>query len=113
VQGKDRADAQRILQDAKELDAAGIFALVLECVPESLAQEITDSVSVPTIGIGAGVHCDGQVLVINDMLGMEGEYMPKFVKHYAELNKVIRAAVDSYCREVRQGIFPDSSHTYH
>jgi 3-methyl-2-oxobutanoate hydroxymethyltransferase len=113
VQGKDRADAQRILQDAKELDAAGIFALVLECVPESLAQEITDSVSVPTIGIGAGVHCDGQVLVINDMLGMEGEYMPKFVKHYAELNKVIRAAIDSYCREVRQGIFPDSSHTYH
>jgi 3-methyl-2-oxobutanoate hydroxymethyltransferase len=113
VQGKTEADAQRIMEEARRLDAAGVFALVLECVPEILARNITRTVTAPTIGIGAGAHCDGQVLVINDMLGMEGEYMPKFVKHYAELGRIIKSAVDTFAGEVREGLFPDSSHTYH
>lgn len=113
VQGKSEDDAKRTLDDALELAGTDIFALVLECIPEALAKKITESVTIPTIGIGAGSYCDGQVLVINDMLGMDEEYMPKFVKHYAELTQIISAAVNKFTEDVRTGLFPDSSHTYH
>ncbi|MBN1797406.1 MAG: 3-methyl-2-oxobutanoate hydroxymethyltransferase [Spirochaetales bacterium] len=113
VQGKTDDDAKRILYDALELAKSDIFALVLECIPESLAKKITESVTIPTIGIGAGPYCDGQVLVINDMLGMDEEYMPKFVKHYAELTQTISSAARQFIEDVRMGKFPDSSHTYH
>jgi 3-methyl-2-oxobutanoate hydroxymethyltransferase len=113
VQGKSQEDAERIFHDALELAQTDIFALVLECIPESLAKQITDSVAVPTIGIGAGLYCDGQVLVINDMLGMDEEYSPKFVKHYAELTQTITNAVNRFIEDVRAENFPDPSHTYH
>jgi 3-methyl-2-oxobutanoate hydroxymethyltransferase len=113
VQGKSRDDAEKILKDTLELAHMDIFALVLECIPESLAQQITEAVAVPTIGIGAGLHCDGQVLVINDMLGMVEEYSPKFVKHYAELTQTIATAINRFIDDVRTEKFPDPSHTYH
>jgi 3-methyl-2-oxobutanoate hydroxymethyltransferase len=86
--------------------------VVLECVPEKLAGEITNALSIPTIGIGAGVHCDGQVLVVNDMLGMYDKMTPKFVKKYANLNPDIRNAVKSYIQEVKTGAFPDAEHSF-
>ncbi|RKZ01919.1 MAG: hypothetical protein DRQ10_01190 [Candidatus Hydrothermota bacterium] len=113
VRGKKREEAERILQDAVELDKLGVFAIVLECIPESLAKKITESINAPTIGIGAGRYCDGQVLVINDLLGMDESFKPKFVKHYAKLAQVIKAAVRQFVDEVRSGVFPDDAHTYH
>jgi 3-methyl-2-oxobutanoate hydroxymethyltransferase len=112
VQGKKEDAAEKMIRDAKCLEEAGAFALVLECVPEKLAAEITGSISIPTIGIGAGVHCDGQVLVINDMLGMNERMTPKFVKKYAHLNLEIKKAVKSYIEEVKQGAFPDNDHSF-
>lgn len=112
VQGKKEDAAEKIMQDAKILEEAGAFSVVLECVPEKLAQEITGSLSMPTIGIGAGVNCDGQVLVINDMLGMNERFTPKFVKKYANLNLEIKKAVKTYIGEVKQGNFPDSEHSF-
>ncbi len=101
VQGKKEDAAEKMILDAKSLEEAGAFSLVLECVPEKLAADITGSISIPTIGIGAGVHCDGQVLVINDMLGMYERMTPKFVKKYANLNLDIRNAVKTYIQEVK------------
>jgi 3-methyl-2-oxobutanoate hydroxymethyltransferase len=112
VQGKKEDAAEKILQDAKILEEAGAFSLVLECIPEGLASEITKSLSIPTIGIGAGVHCDGQVLVVNDMLGMYDKMTPKFVKKYANLNLEIKKAVKTYIAEVKHGAFPDSEHSF-
>lgn len=112
VQGKDEESAKRILEDAKLLEKAGVFAITLECVPDKLAQLITESVSIPTIGIGAGKNCDGQVLVINDMLGMFSDFVPKFVKQYAKLNVVIKAAIQNYISEVKEGKFPTDEHTF-
>jgi 3-methyl-2-oxobutanoate hydroxymethyltransferase len=112
VQGKKEDAAEKIMQDAKILEEAGAFSVVLECVPEKLAAEITRSLSIPTIGIGAGVNCDGQVLVINDMLGMNDRFTPKFVKKYANLNLEIKKAVKTYIGEVKQGNFPDSEHSF-
>jgi 3-methyl-2-oxobutanoate hydroxymethyltransferase len=112
VQGKKEDAAEKIMQDAKILEEAGAFSVVLECVPEKLANEISRSLSMPTIGIGAGVHCDGQVLVINDMLGMNERFTPKFVKKYANLNLEIKKAVKTYIGEVKQGNFPDSEHSF-
>jgi 3-methyl-2-oxobutanoate hydroxymethyltransferase len=110
VQGRGES-AQRVLQDAKDLEAAGAFALVLEAVPQTLGREVTESLSIPTIGIGAGPHCDGQVLVLHDFLGLGGR-TPRFVKPYASLGEqVIRAAKD-FAREVAEGTFPDSEHSY-
>jgi 3-methyl-2-oxobutanoate hydroxymethyltransferase len=86
---------------------------VLECIPESLAKRITEAVKAPTIGIGAGKYCDGQVLVINDMLGMDLSFKPKFVKRYAELYAVIKDAVAKFVEEVSNGVYPDDEHTYH
>ena len=112
VQGKNEDAARRIIEDAKILEQAGAFSVVLECVPEGLASEVTKSVSIPTIGIGAGVNCDGQVLVINDLLGMNEKFTPKFVKKYANLNLEIKKAVKNYIGEVKNDNFPDSEHSF-
>ncbi len=112
VQGKDVDQAKKILEDAKLLQEAGAFALVLECIPEKLARLITESIDIPTIGIGAGKHCDGQVLVIQDMLGMFSDFTPKFVKTYADVGSQIRAAVKEYCQELRDGNFPGPQHSF-
>lgn len=112
VQGREEAQRRAFLEDAKALEEAGVFSLVLEAIPADLAREITGAVSVPTIGIGAGPHCDGQVLVINDLLGITDDFRPKFVKRYAELGELARRAVSEYCREVREGLFPTEEHSY-
>ncbi len=103
---------ERLLADAKAIEQAGAFAVVVECVPSEVAAKITASVNIPTIGIGAGPHCDGQVLVIQDMLGLYGDLRPKFVKRYVEAGSEIRQAVETYCREVREGTFPDVGHSF-
>ena len=112
VQGRGREAAQALLDDARALEQAGVFAIVLECVPAPLAALVSRSVSVPTIGIGAGPDCDGQVLVWQDMLGMVDGLSPKFVKHYAELGAAMRQAFQTYADEVRAGSFPATEHTY-
>jgi len=112
VQGKKEDAADTILQDAKILEEAGAFSVVLECVPEKLAAEITAALSIPTIGIGAGVHCDGQVLVVNDMLGMYDRMTPKFVKKYVNLNVEIKNAVKHYIQDVKTSVFPDAEHSF-
>jgi 3-methyl-2-oxobutanoate hydroxymethyltransferase len=112
VQGKKEDSAQRIIEDAKILEEAGAFSLVLECIPEKLADEITNSLTIPTIGIGAGVNCDGQVLVINDMLGLYDRFTPKHVKKYANLSSDIKKAVKTYIVEVKNSSFPDSDHSF-
>jgi len=86
---------------------------VLECIPENLAKKITEAVSVPTIGIGGGKYCDGQVLVINDMLGLDLSFSPKYLKRYANLYQIIKDAVESFLQEVKTGKYPDEEHTYH
>ena len=112
IQGRVAEDAQRILQDAKDLEAAGVFALVLECVPADLAKEITGSLSVPTIGIGAGPHCDAQVLVYHDFLGINMGRLAKYVKKYASLGEQIKQAAETFAEEVRTGVYPDADHSY-
>lgn len=112
VQGKDLETARKLISDAKALEEAGVFSIVLECVPTPLAKKITEEVGVPTIGIGAGPYCDGQVLVINDMLGMFKGHIPKFVKKYANLEPVIAEALKAYKREVEAGIFPGEEHSF-
>jgi 3-methyl-2-oxobutanoate hydroxymethyltransferase len=102
----------KLLADARAVEQAGAFAMVVECVPTELAAKITSSVSIPTIGIGAGPHCDGQVLVLQDMLGLYGDLRPKFVKRYAETGLQVREAIEAYCREVRDGSFPDKGHAF-
>jgi len=113
VRGKAPEEAQKILQDAVELDKLGVFTMVLESIPEGLAKQITEAVGAPTIGIGAGKHCDGQVLVINDMLELDPTFSPKYVKRYANLNQIIKQAVEDFRQEVRAGEYPDDEHTYH
>jgi 3-methyl-2-oxobutanoate hydroxymethyltransferase len=112
VQGKSAAAADEILEDAIALDKAGCFAIVLECVPDALAERITATVSVPTIGIGAGPHCDGQVLVYHDLLGLSGDFRPKFVRRYAELAPVIEDAARRYLQDVKSGAFPSREETF-
>jgi 3-methyl-2-oxobutanoate hydroxymethyltransferase len=112
IQGRIAEDAQRIRQDAKDLEAAGVFALVLECVPAELAKEVTTSLSVPTIGIGAGPHCDGQVLVYHDFLGINTGRLAKYVKKYSSLGEQIKAAAETFAEEVRDGTYPDDDHSY-
>ncbi|HVN71993.1 MAG TPA: 3-methyl-2-oxobutanoate hydroxymethyltransferase [Desulfomonilia bacterium] len=112
VQGRG-VDAARLLKEnALLLQDAGIFSLVLECVPADVAGEVSEALSIPTIGIGAGAKCDGQVLVIQDLLGMNKEFKPKFVKRYANLHDIIKDAVDVYAKEVRSGVFPDEEHCF-
>ena len=103
---KVQRDQDRLLDDALALEAAGAFALVVECVPAEIAQRITETLKIPTIGIGAGPHCDGQVLVTPDLLGLFSDLRPRFVKRYAELGQEVKQAVEEYCREVRGGDFP-------
>lgn len=109
---KVQRDKQRLLDDAKAAEAAGAFSVLLECVPVEAATEITEALEVPTIGIGAGSGCDGQVLVVNDMLGITSGYVPRFVKAYAELGKSITDAVVAYRDEVRNGIFPAKDQSF-
>jgi 3-methyl-2-oxobutanoate hydroxymethyltransferase len=113
VQGKTEEDARRLLDEAQAIDKSGIFSLVLEGVPESLAARITEAVSVPTIGIGAGPHCDAQVLVLTDLLGLGFGGYPKFAKPYADLRGEITRAVQTFRDEVAAGSFPDDAHSYH
>jgi 3-methyl-2-oxobutanoate hydroxymethyltransferase len=113
VRGKNRNEAEQILLNELEIDRLGVFSVVLECIPEKLAKRITNTVQTLTIGIGAGIHCDGQVLVVNDMLGMEEGFKPKHVKRYASLDSVIKDAVKKYIEEVQRGTFPDNLHTFH
>jgi 3-methyl-2-oxobutanoate hydroxymethyltransferase len=112
VQGKDEDGARDLLRAAKAVEAAGAFAVVLECIPAGLAALISRSLSVPTIGIGAGGECDGQVLVGQDMLGMFPDFTPKFVKRFADLSPLIRTAFADYVAEVRQGAFPGPEHSF-
>ncbi len=113
VQGKELETAREIVDDAIALAEAGCFAIVLECVPDAVARLVTDSVSVPTIGIGAGRHCDGQVLVYHDLLGFQDWLRPKFVRRYAELGAEATDAVTRFAADVRAGTFPSSEETYH
>jgi len=112
LQGKGLEDARRMLAEAKALEEAGAFSLLMECVPTGLAQVITESIAIPTIGIGAGMHCDGQVLVTHDLLGMFDKFTPKFVKQYANLAPVIKESIEQYNREVKSGAYPDSEHSF-
>ena len=113
VQGKEKDQREKIVQDALAVEEGGAFSVVLESIPLDLAQEITRRLSIPTIGIGAGMHCDGQVLVVHDMLGLFDMYTPKFVKRYADLKSVMSEAVRNYNAEVREGKFPDEEHSFH
>ena len=112
VQGKTFLDSKQIKQDAKDLQKAGVFSLVLEGMPEELASEITQDLEIPTIGIGAGSKCNGQILVIHDLLGLNPDFAPKFVKHYAQLSDVIQNAVTEFIGEVQSEAFPGPEHTY-
>jgi 3-methyl-2-oxobutanoate hydroxymethyltransferase len=113
VQGKDSGAAQKLLDDAKAVEAAGAFSLVLEGIPADLARNITETLSIPTIGIGAGSACDGQVLVINDLIGLNQSEAPmRFNKEYCSVRTSIQDAVESFAEEVRTGAFPDESYSY-
>ena len=112
VQGRGDKAAELLKQNALALQDAGVFAIVFECVPSPVARDITAALEIPTIGIGAGPHCDGQVLVIQDLLGMFTEFKPRFVKNYARLYDVIRDALNAYAGEVREGTFPDDEHSF-
>ncbi|MGZ6969897.1 MAG: 3-methyl-2-oxobutanoate hydroxymethyltransferase [Acidimicrobiia bacterium] len=113
VQGKQLDSARAIVDDAVALAEAGCFAVVLECVPDGVARMVTDAIGIPTIGIGAGRHCDGQVLVYHDILGLEDRNLPKFVRRYADLRAVATTAVEQFVDDVRSGTFPSSEETYH
>lgn len=112
VQGKDAEAAKRLIEEAMALEKSGCFALVLECVPDKIAQIITRTLQIPTIGIGAGPHCDGQVLVIHDLLGLFDRYTPKFVKRYLNLSPLILEALTRFKDEVGRGTFPGPEHTF-
>lgn len=112
VQGKSFEKANRIVEDAIALEEAGAFAVVLECVPHKLAEYISDILSIPTIGIGAGAGCDGQVLVYQDMLSMFGDFRPKFVKKFGDAGTVMKNAFEQYKNEVKTGVFPAEEHSY-
>lgn len=112
VQGKGKEAAQKLLDEARAVEQAGAFAVVLECVPAKLAKKISESISIPTIGIGAGTGCDGQVLVYQDMLAMYPDFKPKFVKQYTQLGSVMKDAFKQYIAEVKSGAFPSEEHTF-
>lgn len=112
VQGKGEEAARKLLEEARAVEAAGAFAVVLECVPEALAKLITEKISIPTIGIGAGAGCDGQVLVYQDMLGMYADFAPKFVKVFAPVGEEMKKGFAAYKKEVQEGSFPAAEHTF-
>jgi 3-methyl-2-oxobutanoate hydroxymethyltransferase len=109
---KVQRDESRLLDDATAAEAAGAFALVLECIPADIAAKVTQQVQIPTIGIGAGPSCDGQVLVLHDMLGLTSGYIPSFAQQYADVRTVITDAVGAFCNDVRDGKFPADKHTF-
>ncbi|MBU3158284.1 3-methyl-2-oxobutanoate hydroxymethyltransferase [Clostridium frigoris] len=112
VQGNNSIDAKKLIEDAKKIEAAGAFAIVLECIPSKLAKLISDAVTIPTIGIGAGGGCDGQILVYQDMLNMFEDFKPKFVKNFANVGDLMRSGFKSYIKEVNEGTFPASEHCF-
>jgi len=112
LQGREKGEAAKLLALAKQIEDAGAFSLVLESIPQKLAKKITRSIKIPTIGIGAGADCDGQVLVINDLVGLSEDPLPKFVKKYAEIRETMKKATKDYVNEVRKGTFPSSEHSY-
>jgi 3-methyl-2-oxobutanoate hydroxymethyltransferase len=112
VQGRDQEGYQKIIEDARTLQEAGAYAIVLECVPESLGNEISQDLDIPTIGIGAGAGCDGQILVIQDALGLLGDFQPRFVRQFAQLGELAVEAIEQYGDEVRAGSFPSPCETY-
>lgn len=113
VQGKTEEAGEQLLRDARAVEAAGAFSIVLESIPRELAAKMTAELRIPTIGIGAGPDCDGQVLVINDLLGLGFGHQPKFVRRYANLGEIISRAAAEYCRDVQQGTFPSEEESYH
>ena len=112
VQGKTEAAAKKLIEDALAVQEAGAFAVVLECIPEKLAKIVTEKLDIPTIGIGAGAGCDGQILVYQDMLGMFSDYVPKFVKKFANVGDVMKQAFKDYINEVSAGTYPAEEHTF-
>ena len=112
VQGRTESDAEKIYRDALALQDAGCFALVLECVPQNLGRQITNSLDIPTIGIGAGAHTDGQVLVLQDMLGMQPSFKPKFLRHYLDGHAQLSSAVNAFHQDVTAGAFPNCEEVY-
>jgi 3-methyl-2-oxobutanoate hydroxymethyltransferase len=113
VKGKNIEEAKKILKNAVDLEKAGVFGIVLECIPMELAKEITDRLTVPTIGIGAGPHCDGQILVFHDLVGYANGYLPKFVKRYTDIHGSLNKALKEYAGDVKEGKFPDDRNSYH
>lgn len=113
VQGKDAQAAQKIIDDALSLEDAGAFSVLLEAIPAPIAKRITERLKVPTIGIGAGIHCDGQVLVVHDMLGLFNRFTPKFAKRYVNLSEMMLKAFEAYRDEVLKGAFPTDQHSFH
>ena len=109
---KVQRDEERLLNDAKEVESAGAFSVVLEGIPAHISEKITEALSIPTIGIGAGAQCDGQILVLNDLLGINERHLPKFVKQYKEIAKIAREGIKAYAEEVREGKFPTEEHCY-
>jgi 3-methyl-2-oxobutanoate hydroxymethyltransferase len=112
VQGRDESQRKQLLEDARAVERAGAFAVVMECVPAGLAKEITEALTIPTIGIGAGTDCDGQVLVIHDVLGLLKGFRPKFVKQYTNMQETVDSAVKEFIDEVREGSFPGKEHIF-
>jgi 3-methyl-2-oxobutanoate hydroxymethyltransferase len=113
VKGKEIDEAKNIVQDALNLEKAGVFSVILECIPMEVARIITEKLKIPTIGIGAGPHCDGQILVFHDLVGFSNGYLPKFVRKYVDIHEVISRAVKGYIDDVKEGKFPDSNNSYH
>lgn len=112
VQGREAEGAERLINEARGVEQAGAFAVVLELVPATVSASITQAISIPTIGIGAGANCDGQVLVLPDVLGLNDEFNPKFLKRYAEMAHDVRAAIGSWASDVRSGAYPDAAHSF-
>lgn len=112
VQGKDQISANKLIEDAKTIEKAGCFAVVLECVPKELAKKITTCLSIPTIGIGAGVFCDGQVLVTSDIIGYFDKFTPKFAKQYVNITPIVKNAIESFRKETTSGVFPDDDRSF-
>ena len=112
VRAKEEVEANKLRQDAKLLEEAGCFAMVLEKIPATLAKEVSESLTIPTIGIGAGRHCDGQVLVMHDMLGINTEFRPRFLRQYLNLHEQITAAVKQYAKDVKSNDFPNENEQY-
>jgi len=113
VRGKEVAEAKKLISDAKDVERAGAFSVVIECVPAEVARIITEKLKIPTIGIGAGLHCDGQILVFHDLVGLSDGHIPKFVKKYLDLNQIIGEALKGYVQDVKKGHFPGDNHSYH